>query len=192
MQIEVIKDLYSKASELGYIGEDISQLEHAIQCGDLAVRAQVDSETVLAAFLHDIGHLIPADSQMTNELGRMDHETAGAEYLKNLGFSKRVSELVRLHVLAKRYLVTQHEKYFAKLSEASRKTLELQGGKLTLSEVQAFEKNPLFKEALRIRAWDEEAKVVGQKKERKSQELSFYLELVSHHFEFSQLDRGLV
>ncbi|MDZ4661906.1 MAG: HD domain-containing protein [Pseudomonadota bacterium] len=175
----IIEGLYSKAAELDYIGENISQLEHAIQCGDLAIGAHASPETVLAAFLHDIGHLISdGDSQKMMNLGRMDHETVGAEFLKNLGFSVRIAELVKLHVTAKRYLVTKHESYAERLSAASKKTLLIQGGKLNISEVEEFEQNPLFKDALRIRSWDEEAKVVGRQDAR----LSYYIDLVAKGF----------
>ncbi len=176
---QTIRALYLKAETLGYIGEAISQLEHALQAGDLAVQAQAEPHVVIAAFLHDIGHLIESpDSQKITELGRTDHESAGAEFLKGLGFSDKICDLVKLHVMAKRYLVTKHENYFNKLSAASVQTLKLQGGKLNPLELQAYEQNIHFKDTLRIRAWDEEAKVVG----KKNQGLDFYLNLIGKEF----------
>ncbi len=175
---KTIESLYLTAADLGYIGESISQLEHAIQCGELARGANADSEVIIAAFLHDVGHLIPATkSQLMGALGRKNHEGAGAEFLKDLGFSARVTELVNLHVTAKRYLVTKFDKYYSKLSPASRKTLEFQGGKLSDLEIKTFENNPLFNEALKIRAWDEEAKVLGPEK----RDFSFFLGLMEEH-----------
>jgi 2-amino-1-hydroxyethylphosphonate dioxygenase (glycine-forming) len=140
-----------------YFGEPVTQLEHALQCANLARQAKADDDLVLAALLHDIGHLI-ADG---DEYGATDHDQAGAAYLEELGLGGRVAALVRYHVAAKRYLTAVNPDYFDGLSEASKYSLELQGGPMTEDEAKKFAEGPLFKDALRLRTWDEQAKEAG-------------------------------
>ena len=93
--------------------------------------------------------------------GTIDHEKLGADYLREQGFSEKVAQLIENHVNAKRYLVFKNPNYFARLSEASLKTLEFQGGPMTAIEAMAFETNPYFKGILQMRTWDEQAKIPG-------------------------------
>lgn len=144
-----------------YIGEPVSQLEHAIQAAQLAERVGETDEVIIAALFHDIGHMIESEETMGG-YGNADHEGLGAEYLKNLGFSNTVCNLVRGHVQAKRYLTYKHPSYYDKLSDASKQTLEYQGGRMTEAEADAFEKDPLFDKHLKMRAWDEQAKLENQ------------------------------
>ncbi len=147
-----------------YIGEAISQLEHMAQAGELAEQEGTDDELVLAAFLHDVGHFcapLQAHNCM-NEHGRQGHEQVGAHWLASLGFPRRLCELVASHVDAKRYLCAREPGYFEGLSPASRQTLIWQGGPMNAEQADAFEHSPLFKDALRLRRWDEAAKVVGK------------------------------
>jgi predicted HD phosphohydrolase len=118
---------------------------------------------VAAALLHDIGHFTSefgAYSPMDTEDRHHDH--AGAEVLAPF-FPPVVTECVRLHVAAKRYLCATDPDYHAKLSEASAHTLSLQGGPMNDTEVTAFRTNPFYREAVRVRLWDEAGKVVGMK-----------------------------
>ena len=156
-----ILDVLRGASDRAYIGEPISQLEHALQCAAAASTAGADDELVLAALLHDIGHLCaPEDAAQMEDVGVLDHETIGARWLLARGVSDRVAKLVRGHVDAKRYLVTTKPSYASRLSPASAKTLEHQGGAMSAAEAKAFETQPLFKQYLQLRSWDEQAKVV--------------------------------
>src|SRR5580765_7120447 len=112
-----------------YAGEKVSQLEHMVQAAQLAESGGYDEEVILAAFLHDIGHIAEeatGDNEM-DEYGIKDHEALGAQYLSEHGFSSKISKLVASHVLAKRYLTRSDPDYFNQLSEASRKTLDFQG-----------------------------------------------------------------
>jgi predicted HD phosphohydrolase len=92
-------------------------------------------------------------------LGVVDHERLGAELLRECGLGGKVADLVELHVQAKRYLCQARPAYAAKLSPASKGTLAFQGGPMTPDEARDFEAHPLFAEILRLRAWDEAAKV---------------------------------
>ena len=145
-----------------YYGEGVTQLAHALQCAKCAVDVKADEETILAALLHDIGHICdPTAEQMAADIGVVDHEGIGARFLLERGFSPKVAELVSAHVAAKRYLVATNATYAAQLSPASTATLQHQGGPMSPAEVAAFEADPLFIEKLRMRSWDEIGKEPG-------------------------------
>src|SRR5258708_793551 len=95
-------DLLEASRDMGYFGEPITQLEHALQSAQLAREAGCDEELILAALLHDVGHLVPEAHR--EEVGVVDHDQVGAVYLRDRGFSARVVALVEGHVEAKRYL----------------------------------------------------------------------------------------
>ena len=159
--METIVRLFAQSGQDAYFGEPVTQLEHALQCAYLAEQAEADEETIAAAFLHDIGHLLPPElaGGYMDGYGTVDHERLGADYLRELGFSEKTAQLIENHVNAKRYLVFKNPRYFAQLSEASLKTLEFQGGPMKASEAVAFETNPYFKGILLLRTWDEQAKI---------------------------------
>ncbi|MDD2110774.1 HDIG domain-containing protein [Pseudomonas asiatica] len=152
--------LYERHGSDDYIGEAITQLEHMSQAAQLAMAEGFDDEVVLAAFFHDIGHLCGGDASMGG-YGVVSHERIGAEYLRRCGFGERMARLVQYHVEAKRYLTLRQPGYYQRLSEASRRTLEYQGGVMSEGEADVFERDPLFEVSLRMREWDERAKVVG-------------------------------
>ena len=151
----------SASAESDYIGEDVNQLEHALQAAHFAREAGASDAQVLAALTHDIGHLLDPEAPSMAGLGVIDHERVGADYLRAQGFSESVARLVEGHVQAKRYLTFAKPAYAARLSEASRGTLEWQGGPMDAAEAKAFEADPLFGPILAMRTWDERAKVVG-------------------------------
>jgi 2-amino-1-hydroxyethylphosphonate dioxygenase (glycine-forming) len=153
-------DLFGRRGSDAYFGEPVTQLEHALQAAHCAVTAQADDELVVAALLHDIGHLL-GSGNVHAEIGVIDHDRNCVEWFRTRGFSTRLIALVSGHVDAKRYLVATNPAYHARLSEASKRTLELQGGPMTHEEARAFEASPHYKDLLRLRAWDEQAKVPG-------------------------------
>ncbi len=150
--------LYERFGDSDYIGEPVSQIEHMSQAAELAMAEGFDDEVVLAAFFHDIGHICAEDAENMGGFGVVSHERLGADYLRRLGFSERMARLVEYHVQAKRYLTLKEPGYYARLSEASRRTLEYQGGVMSAAEAEAFERDPLCAVSLRIRQWDEQAK----------------------------------
>ncbi|MCE0849888.1 MULTISPECIES: phosphonate degradation HD-domain oxygenase [Pseudomonas] len=152
--------LYERHGSDDYIGEAITQLEHMSQAAQLAIAEGFDDEVVLAAFFHDIGHLCGGDASMGG-YGVVSHERIGAEYLRRSGFGERMARLVQYHVEAKRYLTLRQPGYYQRLSEASRRTLEYQGGVMSEDEADVFERDPLFEVSLRMREWDERAKEIG-------------------------------
>ena len=150
--------LYERFGDSDYIGEPVSQIEHMSQAAQCALAEGFDDEVVLAAFFHDIGHICSEDAENMGGFGVVSHERLGADYLRSAGFSERVARLVEYHVQAKRYLTLREPGYYERLSEASRRTLEYQGGVMTQTEAEAFEKDPLCAVSLRMRHWDEQAK----------------------------------
>lgn len=158
--VNEVFDLYLQRGSDDYIGEPVSQIEHMSQSAQLALREGYDDEVVLAAFFHDIGHLCnhALDVASMGGYGVASHERVGADYLRQCGFSERVAKLVEYHVQAKRYLTLRQPGYFAQLSEASRRTLEYQGGVMSEAQANAFEQDPLCGVSLRMRQWDEMAK----------------------------------
>ena len=152
---------YRQWGDGDYIGESISQLEHASQTALLAQKAGASNAVILGAFFHDIGHLCAAsDAVLMDGLGVMEHERIGADFLRSHGLAGPVADLVGLHVQAKRYLCHTRPKYAERLSVASKGTLVFQGGPMNENEARRFECHPLFFDILRLRAWDEAAKVV--------------------------------
>ncbi len=159
--VDNLFDLYGKHGAEAYAGEKVSQLEHMCQAAELAIQEGYDDEVVLAAFLHDVGHLLPIESEADSMdgYGMVDHEKVGAGYLRKQGFSERMCRLIASHVNAKRYLTWKDPEYYAQLSGASKKTLEFQGGRMEESEARQFEADPLFSLYIKMRRWDEAAKV---------------------------------
>ncbi len=150
--------LYEQHGTADYIGEPVSQIEHMSQAAQWAMAEGYDDEVVLAAFFHDIGHLCGHGGENMGGYGAVSHERLGADYLRRAGFSERMAKLVEYHVQAKRYLTFSQPHYYARLSEASRRTLAYQGGVMTAEEARAFEQDPLCAVSLRMRHWDEQAK----------------------------------
>jgi phosphonate degradation associated HDIG domain protein len=160
--LDEVFSLYEKFGNADYIGEPVSQLEHMSQAAELAMKEGYDDEVVLAAFFHDIGHICV----MQNENNSMDgygvksHEKIGADFLRQKGFPERIAKLVENHVQAKRYLTHTFPEYYEALSDASKKTLEFQGGPMTATEAKSFENDLLFETSIRMRKWDELAKEI--------------------------------
>lgn len=142
-------------------GEELTQLEHALQTALAAERADAPPALVTAALLHDLGHLLHRDAAGAYAARTDDrHEALGARALAG-HFGAAVVRPVALHVQAKRYLCAVDPGYAAHLSEASTVTLAMQGGPMSPAEAAAFEADPHAEQALALRRWDEAAKVPG-------------------------------
>jgi len=177
-RVAAILELLEHARGSDYIGEGVSQLEHALQAASLARAAGAPDSEILAALLHDVGHLCAGpDAPSMDGLGVVRHESIGAAYLESLGMDPRIAELVRGHVDAKRYLVGADPRYAARLSDASRETLRHQGGAMSDREQRAFEALPRHRALLRVRCWDEAAKEPG----RSVEPLAAYASLLRDH-----------
>lgn len=157
---EMIDLLLSKGGS-EYIGEPLTKLEHMVQSAILAEEQQLGDEMIIAALLHDIGHICVETSteNSMDGFGVIDHEEAGADYLYDRGFSEKIIDAVANHVSAKRYLCFKFSDYHNALSIASKKTLEFQGGPMTADEALAFEELTYFKEIIVLRRIDEMAKL---------------------------------
>ena len=161
MIVDVIFGLFRSRGEALYGGEAVSQTQHALQAAQLAERAGAGPTLVGAALLHDIGHLLEAgDEVLAGDKMDARHEVLGGDWLSRW-FLPELAAPVRLHVAAKRYLCAANRGYFERLSPASRRSLTLQGGPMCADEAENFESHPGFRDALRLRSWDEAAKTPG-------------------------------
>jgi len=170
-RIEQIFTEHGTAASEGARTGSVSALEHALQCAQLAEWANAEPSLVAAALLHDIGHLVALDPDAddTDDV----HELRALPLL-GAGFGAGVTEPVRLHVQAKRYLVAKDSGYAATLSPASVSSLALQGGPMTHDEMQLFEELPFAQQAISLRRWDDLATQPG----KKTAPLEYYLALL--------------
>ncbi len=155
--------IFSRRGSGAYFGEDVSMTEHALQAAYFAQATAASPALIVAALLHDIGHLVEdVPDDLADWTSDAHHEQIGGHWLAKR-FRPEVSEPVRLHVPAKRYLLATDDKYFAKLSPASVVTLKLQGGPMSALEVAQFETERYGKDAVLIRRCDDRGKVAGLK-----------------------------
>ena len=169
-----ILELFEARGNSLYGGEPVTQLEHALQAAQLAVDENAAPPLVVAALLHDIGHLLHDLPDDAPDQGIDDHhENSGYRYLQS-AFPASVTEPVRMHVDAKRYLCAIDAQYQAELSPASVQSLELQGGPFSKDEADRFLGQPFADDAVRLRRWDDEAKVP----ELPTRNLDSYRELI--------------
>ena len=144
-----------------YFGESVSMTEHALQAAHFGQAEGAPPALILAALLHDIGHLVEdVPDDIADWTTDARHEEVGGRWLAQR-FPAEVSEPVRLHVPAKRYLCATDERYFSRLSPASVATLELQGGPMSAREAERFETERFHRDAVRVRRWDDAGKVAG-------------------------------
>lgn len=144
-----------------YGGEAVSQLEHALQAADLARRERAPDALVAAALLHDLGHLLDGADGLPALDADDHHEARGAAFLRG-AFPDAVVTPIALHVAAKRYLCAVDPSYQAGLSPASDRSLGLQGGALSPGGCERFRRQPHWEAAVRLRGWDDLAKVPGR------------------------------
>lgn len=167
LSLEDVEELFAARGAKMYAGEPVTQLEHALQSAQLAEQAGAGEPLVVAALLHDLGHLINDQGETPTLRGVDDrHEYVALPFLRDL-YDVDVLQPIRLHVDAKRYLCARGDgqlsgaEYWANLSADSRRSLELQGGIFTAAEAEAFIAQPYAADAVRVRVWDDLAKQAG-------------------------------
>jgi len=159
--VDVVASIFAARGATAYFGECVSITEHALQTAYFAQRDAASPELVVAALLHDVGHLLENTPDDLDEWAHdACHESIGSAWLARR-FPPAVVEPVRLHVAAKRYLCATDPNYHTKLSPASVITLGLQGGPMTPREIAAFETELYHRPALHLRQWDDQAKIVA-------------------------------
>lgn len=169
-----LEKLFKAHGHIEYSGEGVTQLEHALQCGQLAEEAGADEALVAAAFLHDLGHMLNLQGESPTVRGIDDqHQYFAIPFIRPL-FPAAVVEPIRLHVDAKRALCALEPGYYDALSEDSKRSLALQGGTYAPAEAEAFAAKPYAKDAMRLRRWDDLAKVQG----KATPDLAHYLAVV--------------
>lgn len=157
IQIDEITALFHTQGAVQYGAEAINQQQHALQCAHLAEQAGGTPELITAALLHDLGHLLALDLGTKNPAADDLHQYMPMPFLRGV-FADAVLEPIRMHVDAKRYLCHVDRKYWASLSPASQRSLELQGGPFTQEEAAAFIVQPYATDAVALRRWDDLAK----------------------------------
>jgi gamma-butyrobetaine dioxygenase len=183
--VRMLADLFAGQGADEYLGEPVTQAAHMLQTAALADAAGAGGALVAAALLHDVGHFGRADQRGdvggADQWGSVDradqrggftgpvsghdlmggtdnrHSDVGADWLATW-FPLAVTEPVRLHVAAKRFLCATEPGYIDRLSSASQYTLSVQGGPMGASEVCAFALLPYARDAVALRRWDEAAK----------------------------------
>jgi len=158
---DVLFDYMKRRGQTNY-DESVTQIAHSLQCAYLARQAGASGESVGAALLHDIGHFLTDEHADNGDFLAEDwrHEAVGADCLAPF-VVESVIQAIRLHVPAKRFLCATDPAYFDGLSRASQRSLEVQGGKMSPAEAAAFRENRWHELAVRVRRWDDGAKVAG-------------------------------
>ncbi len=159
--VEFILDLFARRGSEAYMGEPVNMAQHMEQTAACAVADGASDELVIAALLHDIGHFVgdcPIDALETGVDNL--HQLAGAKFLEAY-YPASVTGPIRLHVAAKKYLCALEGQYFAHLSAASVQSLQVQGGPMTETEIEAFESSPYHQAAVQLRRYDDDGKVAG-------------------------------
>jgi phosphonate degradation associated HDIG domain protein len=159
--IDFILDLFAQRGAREYMGEAVTMSQHMEQSAACAVADGAPDSLVIAALLHDIGHFVGDHPIEALENGIDNtHEEVGARYLQPC-FPPSITEPIRLHVAAKRYLCATNDEYLGLLSDASVNSLMVQGGPMSPAEVERFETNPHYKDAVQLRLYDDDGKVAG-------------------------------
>jgi len=153
--IDLIADIFERRGAESYLGEAVTMAEHMLQTAALAQAEGAPDVLIAAALLHDIGHYTSEFGEYSPE-DTLDnrHDAAGAKVLEG-SFPPAVTECVRLHVAAKRYLCAIDQTYHDKLSAPSKHSLSLQGGPMSETEIAAFRDLEFHREAVRVRRWDD-------------------------------------
>jgi len=172
-KMEDLISLFNIYGQEEYFGEKINKRDHMIQTALEAEKAGEVEYIILACLLHDIGHFLEEDDM--DGLGVSDHGKIAAEYLRNMNMDERVCKLVEKHVDAKRYLVSKNNNYYDKLTSASKKTLEYQGGKMNNLELENMERDPDFFSILKIRKYDD----MGKKEDQILPKIECYIPLIN-------------
>ncbi len=156
--VAFIGDIFERCGDAEYLGEPVTMAQHMLQGAAIAEKNNMKDDIIVAALLHDIGHFTSEFGTFSmNDTQDRYHEEAGAKILEEF-FPSLITDCVRYHVAAKRYLCATKPAYFNRLSDASIHSLNLQGGPMDVDEVKVFEENPNLAKIIQVRYLDEAAK----------------------------------
>ena len=174
--VSFLADIFDRRGNEEYLGEPVTMAEHMLQGAHFAEKAGEAEIIIVAALLHDIGHFTSEFGTFSmNDTKDKHHEDAGADVLEEF-FPKLVTDCVRHHVAAKRYLCATRPEYLKRLSKASIHSLNLQGGPMNKQEITAFEQNPNLKQIIKVRHYDD----AGKRAELKTQPFSHYTAMIQN------------
>jgi predicted HD phosphohydrolase len=160
--VDRLADIFERRGAAAYLGEDVTIAEHMLQCAALAEAEGAPETLVAAALLHDIGYFTSEFETPSQDTADSRHDAAGAAFLEAY-FPPVISETVRLHVAAKRYLCAARDDYYEKLSSASKHSLSVQGGPMNEAERTQFRSLEFHREAVSVRLWDDGGKAMGSR-----------------------------
>lgn len=189
--VDFLEEIFERRGGEEYLGEPVTMAEHMLQGATIAEQNGQPEVIIVSVLLHDVGHF-------TSEFGMfsMDdtddkyHEEAGAEVLQKY-FPLLVTDCVRYHVDAKRYLCATRPSYFERLSDASKHSLNLQGGPMNDEEIRKFEKNPNLKEIIAVRFLDEAGKNKNMKTPTFRHFVPMIQRIVDQHI-LQENDKGII
>jgi len=175
LKLADVEKLFRDHGHIAYAGEGVTQLEHALQAAQRAENDGAADELVTAALLHDLGHMLNPQGDTPTARGIDDqHQYYAIPFIRPI-FVTAVVEAIRLHVDAKRALCSLDPAYYEALSEDSKRSLTLQGGIFSREETEAFLARPFAENAMKVRRWDDAAKVAGEE----TPPLAHYLQIIS-------------
>jgi len=175
------------STQYGADNEAMTQYAHSIQAAQQAIQENADEDTIIAAFLHDIGHMLLTKPDTWDEKSNPQdeqHEWVGYHWLVSHGFSEKVCRLVLGHVEAKRYLTYADSSYANRLSYQSKMTLIGQGGPMSKEEADKFKESEWFETKLKMRLWDEGAKLGPDEWQEKGTETEYFSEMILRHLNY--------
>ncbi len=159
--VTALEEVFEGLGKEAYLGEPVTVAQHMLQAASLAEHTGQSEMVIAAALLHDVGHFTGNYGTFTmQDTEDRYHEANGADLLKGL-FPNAVVDCVRHHVSAKRYLCATNPDYYERLTDASKHSLDLQGGPMSADEVAAFAKNPNLEAILQVRYLDDAGKRIG-------------------------------
>ncbi len=185
--VQFLAHIFEKCGEKEYLGEPVTMAQHMLQGATLAEKKGFSESVIVAALLHDIGHFTSdvGTFSMTDQSDKY-HEDAGAKILENF-FPSIVTDCVKYHVAAKRYLCATSPDYLNKLSKASIHSLKLQGGPMSQEEIQEFQKNPNLDQIIKVRYLDD----AGKNPSMKTPDFEYFAPMIKRLIEKHEKDQNI-
>ena len=162
----ILCEIIDQRGSCSFYDEEITQLQHALQCATLAKENNESDKFITASLFHDLGHMLTGEDVNSHDFLNNDkyHENVAASFLSKY-FPEEVTYPIKMHVIAKRYLCSVQSDYYDGLSDGSKRSFKLQGGYLNKDAIRKLESHKYFEDAVRLRNYDDKAKIKGKKTE---------------------------
>ena len=162
----ILCEIIDQRGSCSFYDEEITQLQHALQCATLAIESNESDKFITASLFHDLGHMLTGEDVNNHDFLNNDqyHENVAESFLSKY-FTEKVNYSIKMHVIAKRYLCSVQSDYYDNLSDGSKRSFKLQGGYLNKDTIRKLESHKYFEDAVRLRNYDDKAKIKGKKTE---------------------------